>query len=211
MNKPKLWKGKSLFGTWVVTIKVDGVRCLKRDGEALSRSGKKLYNIPKELPDGDYEVFDTDWNTSVSLVRTVHGTPIPVENFYSLDPIDARLVLGKVANPSEEYIKKILKATVLGGNEGIVLRQCSTWLKVKPVETKDVVIIGLEEGKGKNEGKLGAFITEHGNVGTGFTDEQREEYIDYSLIGEYIEVSYMSMTENNKFRHPIFKRLRWDK
>lgn len=211
MNKPKLWKGKDLFGTWVVTIKVDGVRCLKKDGEALSRSDKKLYNIPKELPDGDYEVFDTDWNKTVSLVRTIHGTPIPLECFYSLDPVDERLILGKVADPTAEYIKKILKATVLGGNEGIVLRQCSTWLKVKPVETCDVVITGIQEGTKKYEGMLGAFITEKGKVGTGLTDAQREKYMDYSLIGETIEVSYFQLTDKGKFRHPRFKRLRWDK
>ena len=211
MNKPTPWKGKDLFGTWIATIKVDGVRCLKKDGVALSRSGKKLYNIPKELPDGDYEVYDTDWNTTVSRVRTVHGTTLPLVNFYSLDPIDDRLILGKVANPNAEYIKKILKASVLGGNEGIVLRQVNTWLKVKPVETCDVVITDVQEGKGKNEGKLGAFVTDKGNVGTGLTDAQREEYLDYSLIGETIEVSYMSLTDNGKFRHPIFKRLRWDK
>jgi len=212
MNKPKLWNGKDLKGTWQVTLKIDGVRMLRdEDGNPVSRSGKPLYNlenIDKDITDA--EVYDTDWKTSVSLVRTKHTTvKVLPDQVYTLDPLDLRLDVEEVQDPSATAIRAWLETALAQNYEGLVLRQEDKWIKVKPKETYDVQVTGKIEGTGKYIGKLGAFTTDMGNVGTGLTDKDREEY--WTDTPTLIEVECMSLTPDGKFRHPVFKRVRWDK
>lgn len=211
MIKAKLWQGNDLKGVWLFTLKVDGVRGLKKeDGTVVSRKGKPLHNLD-HVPYTDFEVYTGSWETTVSDVRTHKGEPVALEHIYSLDPIDERLCIGNVDNPTKEYITARMERAVKDGYEGLVLRQGGKWFKVKPKETYDVVVTGLQEGKNKNVGKLGAFLTDTGNVGTGFTDVQREQYFDEKYIGSTIEVDCMGLTPKGKFRHPRFIRERFDK
>lgn len=214
MIKAKGWNGKALKGEWEVTTKIDGVRMLRdEEGNPVSRSGKPLYNlqdVPAEVTDA--EIFLDDWETSVSRVRTKDGEPVTLDMVYSIDPVDPRLVNNSVADPLPEIITDMLAVAVACGWEGLVLRQGNTWLKVKTVETYDVEIEDLVEGSGKCKGMLGAMVTSMGKVGTGFTDAMRKEYWDMpDLVGTIIEVECMELTKDGKFRHPRFKRLRFDK
>lgn len=209
-NKPKPWNGKDLQGDYQVTAKIDGVRALVKDGNAVSRAGKPLYGL-SSFPDGDYEIFDKDWATSVSLVRTRTAHDVALTYGYSLDPLDPRLDLGSVRDPTAAYIKQALKQAQTTGYEGLVLRSLdgsNTWIKVKSSDTYDVQITFIKPGLGKHSGKMGALGTSMGQVGTGFTDAERsQEWI----LGTVIEVECMGLTPDGKFRHPRFKRIRWDK
>jgi len=212
--KPKLWKEKPLTGNWDFTLKIDGVRMLRDiGGHPVSRSGKPLYNlghISKAIVDA--EVYAGDWESSISLVRTsVNGSPVPEDTVYSLHPLDPRLILGTYENPTVEFIQKVMDAYVLQGYEGLILRQGTKELKVKPKDTADVMVTGLKPGTGKYEGMLGAFLTDHGNVGTGLTDADRVLYNDPSYIGQVLEVEFMEVTKDSKMRHPRFIRIREDK
>ena len=211
-NKPKNWDGKDLKGIWDVTAKIDGVRAFIKDGVALSRAGKPLYNLEGIL-DGDYEIFIDDWNTSVSRVRTQEGQLIDQDQAYSLSqPLDDRLYHGTLENLTAADINDMLEAAVNSGLEGLVLRQGNKWIKVKPKETHDVKVTGKQAGRGKFEGSLGAFLTNMGKVGVfrGLTSEQRKELLNVP-IGAMIEVECMGLTKNGKFRHPVFLRWRFDK
>ena len=55
---------------------------------------------------------------------------------------------------------------------------------------------------------MGALLTDHGKVGTGFSDSDREE--DWK-IGDLIEAEYMEITEAGKMRHARFIQRRLDK
>lgn len=213
-NKCKLYKGEQLTGEWTFSRKIDGVRAkLTREG-CYSRNGKPLYNLDKFVKDEpqDVEIFCGDWATSITAVRTQKTKQeISEEHIYSLDPLDQRLFLCKVENPYLEYINELLNDALKNGDEGLVLRQGNKWLKVKPSETYDVTVTGIQDGKGKHLGKLGAFITDMGKVGTGLTDDQRIEYNTQDMIGRTIEVDCMELTEDGKFRHPRFVRVRYDK
>lgn len=210
MIKPKLWKGNDLEGEWQVTLKVDGVRALFTPFSGYhSRAGKELHNIPFCGLD-DFEVFMGDWESTITAVRTKDSQEIPKNCLYSLDPIDKRLVLRWEWSPTAEKIRELLIWAIRNGYEGLVLRQGDKWLKVKPTETYDVEITGVQPGKGRNEGRVGALITPMGKVGTGFTDALREQLVDVEL-GTIIEVECMSLTKGGKFRHPRLKRIRWDK
>lgn len=226
MNKPKLWKNEDLTGIWQVTIKLDGVRALLGNGKVLSRSGKPLYNLDRFCLDGvvrDVEVYCGSWNQTASKVRTQSSVEVFANELYDIDPIDPRLILCELENPTVSDIEAKLKYVVDKGYEGIVLRQGDIWYKVKPSETYDVKVIGIIEGKGKHKGKMGALETEMGNVGTGFTDAERTQFWNWHLniicerypqsleTATVIEVECDSLTKDGKFRNPRFKRVRFDK
>lgn len=209
-NKPKLYQGQDLEGIWEVTIKIDGVRAFNTDKGILSRKGKPLYNIPANSLT-DYEVYLGDFKSTISAVRSSQKeVEVKQEHLYSLDPLDPRLHYA-VCELTPDLVQDMLTDVLSLGYEGLVLRQRDTWYKVKPEETYDVVIIGIQEGTGRNKGRLGALLTTMGKVGTGFTDKDREELYTESVIGETVEVSCMEVTDAGKFRHPRFVRMRWDK
>lgn len=217
-TKAKPWKQTDLKGWWEFTLKIDGARMLRDSkGNPVSRAGKPLYNlgdVPSEITDA--EIFDKDWESSMSLVRTsVNGKTVLMDKVYSLDPIDPRLVLPEVLNPTKGFIEKLLEEKVSQGYEGLILRQKDKWLKVKPKDTADVFITGFQAGTGKHEGRMGALLTNYGKVGTGFSDAARQWwqkcYDDNMLIGLLIEVEFMEWTKNGIMRHPRYLRIRDDK
>jgi DNA ligase-1 len=89
--------------------------------------------------------------------------------------------------------KEINAMAIAGGYEGIMLKdpkagyKCKrsvAWLKLKPFIEVSLTVSAVEEGTGKNVGKLGALVcegTDDGkdivvNVGSGFSDDQRVVY-----------------------------------
>ena len=218
--KATYWKGEALKGNWVITRKIDGVRAMRnKDGNVVSRNGKPLYNLD-HLQFEDAEIFRKDWETTVSLVRSLQwpDEPIMQHEVYELDQpefgYDERLHLCVVTNPTEAQIDRLLKEQLELGHEGLVMRQGDKWKKVVPELFADVRITGWYEGKtGKNIGKFGGFTTNYGNVGTGFTEEFRSmEHSHFdNLVGTIMQVGYREKTPAGKLRFPRFERMRYDK
>src|SRR5210317_609893 len=119
------------------------------------------------------------------------------------------------------------------GFEGIIVKptsgiyECkrsSLWLKVKPFIEVSLEVKAVEEGTGRNVGKLGALIvegTDEGkfiktNVGSGLTDDNRDEFWKHKdkLIGQIVEVRADAITQNQdatdeySLRFPRFLRFR---
>ena len=95
-------------------------------------------------------------------------------------------------------------------------------LKIKRFYTMDLPILRCEEGTGRLEGTLGAFVLEYkGNevkVGSGFTDEQRATYWQQrdSIAGTLCEVKYKETSSDKNtglesLQFPVFVQLRTDK
>jgi DNA ligase-1 len=96
------------------------------------------------------------------------------------------------------------------------------WLKLKPFIEVSLAVVAVEEGTGKNVGKLGALVCEgvddgkaiRVNVGSGLTDEDRVTYWDNAdtLIGDIVEVRADAITQNQdgtySLRFPRFKGFR---
>ena len=71
-----------------------------------------------------------------------------------------------------------------------------SWLKLKPFIEVSLEVVDIEEGTGRNKNKLGALVVEgrdtgkdfHLNVGSGLSDEQREEFwkVKEDLIGQVV-------------------------
>ena len=91
------------------------------------------------------------------------------------------------------------------------------WMKVKPVDSVDLKVIGVFEGKGKYEGQMGGVIVEYkgqrNKVGGGWTDAQRAYCYKYpgKIVGTTIEVFFMEETDEGNMRHARFIRFRGDK
>lgn len=212
----KVWNGKDLIGMWEISRKLDGVQVqVHADGTVTSRAGKPLHHVPTLKP-GTYECFLGNWNETVSRLRSVDGKRIPRTGFFRLEPtIDRRLFIDRRVDPSAKAIAQLATTVMKAGDEGLVLRCVSgkaigTLLKVKPVETVDVAVTGIQAGKGKHSGKVGALETALGKVGTGLTDQERVDLLTLPL-GTIIEVEAMGRTVNGLLRHPRFVRVRWDK
>jgi len=125
--------------------------------------------------------------------------------------------------------KEINAKAIAGGYEGIMLKdpeapyECKrsvAWLKLKPFIEVSLTVVTTEEGTGKNVGKMGALVCEgiddgksiRVNVGSGFTDEQRDEFWSCRVDGQIVEVRADAVTQNQdgtySLRFPRFKGFR---
>ena len=124
------------------------------------------------------------------------------------------------------------KTAVDGGYEGVMIKdidapyECKrthAWLKAKPFIEITLKVVDVEEGTGRNEGRLGAVIVEGEddgynyrlNCGSGFTDSQRDEYWAErdNVIGQLIEIRADARTKSQdsdtySLRFPRFKTFR---
>ena len=129
----------------------------------------------------------------------------------------------------EIEFKDYNKQMVAEGFEGIMIKDPNgkwegkrsvAWLKQKPFIEVSLAVIETEEGTGRNVGKMGALVcegTEDGklirvNVGSGFTDKDRDEFWSCKVDGQVIEVRADAITQNQdgtySLRFPRFMRFR---
>jgi DNA ligase-1 len=152
-------------------------------------------------------------------------------------PENIRLVEYVKMNLSDEDGQKQFadynKLCIDKGYEGIMVKpiigsyECkrsSLWLKVKPFIEVSLTVKDVEEGTGRNAGKLGALIVEgtdggkfiKTNVGSGLTDADRDTFwkAKSKLIGQVVEVRADQITQNQdvtdewSLRFPRFLRFR---
>ena len=135
-----------------------------------------------------------------------------------------------ITEDTEKTIMAIYETAINKGEEGLIIdiadapyerKKGNTMFKLKPELSGDFKVVDVVEGEGKFKGKLGAFIIEYKNntvnVGSGLTDEIREEVWKNpdKYKNKLIEVVYFGETqdENGEYslRLPRFKRFRHDK
>lgn len=109
------------------------------------------------------------------------------------------------------------------GYEGIVFRRSvspmdDVIMRCKREYTLDGIVVGFEPGLGKHDGRLGALRVQMAsgattNVGTGFTDDERQAIWDNQLnwLGKTIEFTANAVFESGNVRHARFVRRRDDK
>jgi len=126
---------------------------------------------------------------------------------------------------------EINKQAIDGGYEGIMIKdpeavyetkRSTAWLKQKPFIEVSLEVVNVEEGTGKNLGRLGALVCEGQddgksiavNVGSGLSDAVRDSiWADRdSVVGQIIEVRADAVTQNQdgtySLRFPRFLRFR---
>ena len=177
---------------------------------------KGIYN--KSQVDRTAEL--TDWFGKVSATNLVNNIAILDHEVINLD-----------TDEGQKAYSDINSKAIAGGYEGIMIKdldapyECkrsASWLKLKPFIEVSLEVIDVEEGTGKNEGRLGALVCsghDDGtditvNVGSGFTDSLRDDIWSSrnDTIGRVVEIRADAITQNKdgtySLRFPRFKTFR---
>jgi DNA ligase-1 len=155
----------------------------------------------------------------------VYETSLPGITVLSHEDVDLNTEQGQT------QFKEINARAIAGGYEGIMIKdpeagyECKrsvAWLKLKPFIEVSLEVVDVEEGTGRNVGRLGAIVcqgvddgkTIRVNVGSGFSDSDRDSYwvSRDSLLGQIVEVRADAVTRNQdgtySLRFPRFLRFR---
>lgn len=127
-------------------------------------------------------------------------------------------------------IDELLEQMVAEDKEGLILNLNTPYkrtrhkgiLKIKRFYTMDLPITRCEEGSGRLDGMLGAFVLKYKDnevkVGSGFSDEQRAEFWQSrdELVGALCEVKYKEVSTDKStglesLQFPVFVAIRNDK
>ncbi len=131
----------------------------------------------------------------------------------------------------QRRFKEINQDAIAGGYEGIMIKdpnavyECKrthSWLKLKPFIEVSLNVVAVEEGTGRNVGKLGALVCEgvddgktiRVNVGSGFSDADRDAFwvSREAVVDKMVEVRADAITQNQdgsySLRFPRFLRFR---
>jgi DNA ligase-1 len=191
-------------------------------------AGDAILNLFDVLPLADFEkgVYDKDQITRSSMVKfwvEQNQHLIPSVTYVANELVDLDTEEGQAR------YREINAKAIAGGYEGIMLKdplavyECKrsvAWLKLKPFIEVSLTVVATEEGTGKNVGKMGALVCEgvddgkaiRVNVGSGFTDQQRDEFWSCRADGHIVEVRADAVTQNQdgtySLRFPRFKSFR---
>jgi DNA ligase-1 len=172
--------------------------------------------------------WDKDQETRSAYVKAwveKHQADLPNVACLTYEEVDLDTVKG------QQRFKMINTQAVAGGYEGIMIKdpkapyeckRCHAWLKLKPFIEVSLTVVAVEEGTGRNVGKLGAVVCEgvddgksiRVNVGSGFSDSDRDVFwVDRdALIGQVVEVRADAITQNQdgsySLRFPRFLHFR---
>ena len=213
------------------------------DGEI---TGKSFQELMRGATRKDHVAADSVFNVFdiMSLVefKQGHSNRTQKDRLLALESVVNRvqmtnvvMVKGKQLNLDNEQDHKFMAQyandCVAEGYEGIMIKKLDApyeckrstfWMKWKPVITVDLEVVDIEEGTGRNAGRLGALVCEgvdedrtiRVNVGSGLSDSDRDNFWTRkdSLVGYIVEVKADAVTQNQdgtySLRFPRFERFR---
>jgi len=169
----------------------------------------------------EYHVFDvTGLNRNAPLTTRQFNlnAMFGVGNFDAIKQVPSTLC------HTEELVNKLYAKYLARGYEGVMIKdpaslyiykRSNAWLKLKPTETYDGVIVDMQEGTGKYQGMLGALMVDINGVvtavGSGFSDTERTTFWNCAWIeGRHVEVKGQNISALGRIRFPRFVRLRDD-
>ena len=228
--------GRAIFNSGVV---LDGeIIVQKGETDDLFNETSKIIRKNGEKTGLVFHVFDII--PRETFLSNDMSKPLPyserrktLESLFSIadDQEWLKLVPALYSGSDTKQIEKIAHDLIEEGKEGAMVNDNSanyqfgrtkSLLKVKEFHSADLVVTGYFEGQGKYEGTLGGLIVDYnGNevkVGSGFTDEQRDEYWAKrdEMINRIVQIDFFSESTNQNndeisLRFPTIKGIREDK
>ena len=214
------------------------------DGEVMSSSFQDLMKQVHRKSDvaaNDAVLYLFDMLTLEEFDRGICNTPQTerskkLKEWFEKNSFDnIRVVEQELVNldtpEGDARLKEINRIALEGKYEGILikdpdapyeLKRSVAWLKLKPFIEVSLEVQNVEEGTGRNAGRLGAFVcsgVDDGklitvNVGSGFSDSNRDDFWAdrKSIIGNIVEIRADAVTQNQdgtySLRFPRFLRFR---
>jgi DNA ligase-1 len=216
------------------------------DGEVMSASFQDLMRQVHRKSDVDasdavLHLFDM---VTLSEFRAGQGQHRQIDRSFSLktwydqiaDHMPNVSVVGQELidlreDTGQARFSEINAQALAAGMEGIMIKdpvaiyECKrthNWLKIKPFIEVSLAVVDVEEGTGRNSGRLGALVCQGRdadrditvNVGSGFSDSDRDVIWDSraEIIGQIVEVRADAVTQNQdgsySLRFPRFKTFR---
>lgn len=219
--------GVELNGELVVYVRGSNIALDRKTSNgllnSLLKSGEPLESRYELL----YFVWDYQSKESANIEYTIRFQTLSTHfrSFVSIDVIGTRIC------HSPEEAQQHLKECLARGLEGTVLKNPKgLWkdgtskdiVKNKIVADIELLCYDVYEGSGKAKGKLGGLCLRSSdgivevNVGTGFSDKQREEYWVSPPIGCIIHITANDLVQEKKKNSfslflPSFQEIRTDK
>ena len=232
----KVDQGRSLIDGFVLDGEVIG-----NTFQELMRQARRKENVQAE--DSVFNVFDIiplqdfrrgHWNAQLRKRIALLDAMRPVIDELTNVELLPHIMVDLDTAAGRDQLDRYAKDQVNAGFEGIMIKEMEApylckrstdWMKWKPTITVDLEVIGVEEGTGRNVGRLGALVcagVDDGkeisvNVGSGFSDADRDNYWSDSnfIIGRTAEILCDVITQNQdgtySLRFPRFVRFRDDK
>jgi DNA ligase-1 len=194
------------------------------------KAGDAVLNVFDVIPLEDFErgVYDMAQEKRSQLVKywvDTYQSMMPNVTYVANELVDLDTDAG------QQRYREINAQAIAGGYEGIMLKdpaagyECkrsAAWLKLKPFIEVSLEVTDVEEGTGRNAGRLGALVcsgTDDGreivvNVGSGFSDHDRDSFWTgrSGVVGQIVEVRADAVTQNQdgtySLRFPRFLRFR---
>ena len=209
--------------------------------QELMRQARRKENVAAE--DSVFHIFDIlpladfnrgYWNAQLhKRIELLHAMEPAIDKMPNVELLP-HLQVDLDTHEGKSQLERYAKDMVTAGFEGIMIKnldapylckRSTDWMKFKPTITVDLQVIGLEEGTGRNQGRLGALVcngVDDGkeitvNAGSGFSDLERDSlWEDRDLIvGRTVEILADAITQNQdgtySLRFPRFVRFRDDK
>ena len=229
-------QGRSLIDGFVLDGEVIG-----NTFQELMRQARRKTDV--QADDSVFNIFDIiplsnfregHWNAQLRKRIALLDAMRPVVDTLANVELLPHIMVDLDTAAGKDQLMRYAKDNVNAGFEGIMIKELEApyvckrstdWMKWKPTLTVDLEVVGVEEGTGRNVGRLGALVCagmDDGkeisvNVGSGFSDDDRDNYWRDSnyIIGRTAEIMCDVITQSQdgtySLRFPRFVRFRDDK
>jgi DNA ligase 1 len=200
------------------------------DGELYTNRGdfRGMGIVRKKNP------IDSEWE---NIRYMVFDLPLVNRPFYERYDIMIQLIqnipyvelVEHILIENKEQFNTTYKSLIKQGAEGIMLRnpnsyyeqkRSSNLLKVKEFLDDEVIVESMQYGNGKHSNVMGNLIvkwakhspnskiyTDTFHIGSGFTDEERENWKTLFKKGTLLTIQYFELTNTGKPRFPTFQNI----